>query len=426
MTEHDLFLSFARRDSADFVTGLAEALLHRGFRAWYDRRGISGGAPLKSTIEKAIDSSGAFVAVLSPNYFDLPWPVRELEYARRREGEGHLRVLFIWRGVDETDIPAEYGSLRAISTDDKDADAVATELIEATPRRVHPQERRPGYTTDLVIPDHIVQQALSTIIKMADQSQWTAFDIGSPSDDSPGSAWMLSEDPHVIETIHGLLGPLAYIYAKQYVLERSLTLLSRDEQIRFMLLTAVLRSFFEDDILAACEPQIAYTPRVPDWRQKRRIEPARYWWQGSTPIRFAEGARFLLWADRKEDTLTLIGRSHFATTYRSVFNGLNVQDKQAIGLIANAIFGWRPRDRPVFMRVLTTQFLLYTMIAEIEPLGITDQVLLDAARRALRHDPFASLSRDETLESTSDRHRAILEYFDRIIAPWILIRSRSL
>ena len=62
----DVFLSYSRRDGK-FVRRLASALQDRGKEVWVDVDGIRDAEVFPEALRRAIESSDAFVFVISPD-----------------------------------------------------------------------------------------------------------------------------------------------------------------------------------------------------------------------------------------------------------------------------------------------------------------------------------------------------------------------
>jgi hypothetical protein len=95
-----IFLSYARKD-ARIVDQLIARLGTAGYEVWVDRTGIPGGEQWRRQIVRAIESSEAFLIVLSPHSVISDNVRKELDLA---EG-AQKRVLPVI--VQPVDIPAE-------------------------------------------------------------------------------------------------------------------------------------------------------------------------------------------------------------------------------------------------------------------------------------------------------------------------------
>jgi WD40 repeat protein len=76
----DLFVSYSRRD-ADFVRRLATDLKARGKEAWIDMEGIRDGERFPEALLRAIESSDAFVFVISPDSVESEFCEQEVQHA---------------------------------------------------------------------------------------------------------------------------------------------------------------------------------------------------------------------------------------------------------------------------------------------------------------------------------------------------------
>ncbi|MCW5748063.1 MAG: toll/interleukin-1 receptor domain-containing protein [Alphaproteobacteria bacterium] len=62
-----LFLSYGRRDAADFAARLHRDLSDAGFQVFFDTQDIKGGQRWEAEIERSLDAAQALIAVLSPH-----------------------------------------------------------------------------------------------------------------------------------------------------------------------------------------------------------------------------------------------------------------------------------------------------------------------------------------------------------------------
>jgi len=81
VAHNDVFISYRRKD-IEFVRKLDAALRETGREMWVDWEDIPpGSTDFTNDIAEGIESSDAFIAVLSPDYLDSPYCLSELEYA---------------------------------------------------------------------------------------------------------------------------------------------------------------------------------------------------------------------------------------------------------------------------------------------------------------------------------------------------------
>jgi len=77
----DVFVSYSRQNSS-FVTQLAEAIESSGKHVWIDTSGIEDTAVFPTVIRSAIESSDAFLFVISPASIAARFCEQEVDYAR--------------------------------------------------------------------------------------------------------------------------------------------------------------------------------------------------------------------------------------------------------------------------------------------------------------------------------------------------------
>jgi hypothetical protein len=82
----DLFISYSSKD-AKFVGKLANDLVSRGLKVWWDKWMMKVGDSLHKKIQEAITSSAWLGVVLSPNSVSSPWVEKELNSALMKELE---------------------------------------------------------------------------------------------------------------------------------------------------------------------------------------------------------------------------------------------------------------------------------------------------------------------------------------------------
>jgi hypothetical protein len=77
--EFDVFISHAYEDKEKFVRTLAEALIARNLRRWYDEFTLRPGDSPRRSIDHGLLTSQAGVVVLSPAFFGERWTNYELD-----------------------------------------------------------------------------------------------------------------------------------------------------------------------------------------------------------------------------------------------------------------------------------------------------------------------------------------------------------
>jgi hypothetical protein len=107
-----VFLCHASEDKDSFVRPLAEELVKRNLKVWFDEFEIMLGDGLMQMIDDGLAKSHFGVVVLSHDFFRKNWPRRELDALASREDTGEKVILPIWHGLDKKDV-AKYSPLLA-------------------------------------------------------------------------------------------------------------------------------------------------------------------------------------------------------------------------------------------------------------------------------------------------------------------------
>jgi hypothetical protein len=95
-----VFICHASPDKEPFVRGLADALRRAGVKVWYDDFTLTVGDSLRQKIDEGLAQSRYGVVVLSPSFFDRPWPQSELDgLAGRQNAEGRKVILPVLHNI---------------------------------------------------------------------------------------------------------------------------------------------------------------------------------------------------------------------------------------------------------------------------------------------------------------------------------------
>ncbi|HEY5024432.1 MAG TPA: toll/interleukin-1 receptor domain-containing protein [Acidimicrobiales bacterium] len=124
----DVFLSYSRRDS-EFVHRLSTALDIRGKDVWLDTGSIADGEVFPQAIRNAIETSDAFLFVITPEAVTSAYCEQEVSYA----GELGKRIVPVLRHpVPDSEIPTEIRERNWIPfTEDTEFDAAADRVVQA-------------------------------------------------------------------------------------------------------------------------------------------------------------------------------------------------------------------------------------------------------------------------------------------------------
>lgn len=76
---YDVFISYSWSDGRDYVAALHQGLVGAGFRCFLDDREMSGGTPLKASVDRALQRSTILVLVASADAFDSSYVEEEVK-----------------------------------------------------------------------------------------------------------------------------------------------------------------------------------------------------------------------------------------------------------------------------------------------------------------------------------------------------------
>lgn len=128
---HDAFISYARRDSREFVERLGDALEAIGKDVWVDLEDIPPASQWERDLRDGVAASGSFVFVISPRSVSSEHCRRELDCAR----DGNKRIIpVVHREVADAEAPAAVASLNWIPQQgsfEDDFDGSVRKLVQA-------------------------------------------------------------------------------------------------------------------------------------------------------------------------------------------------------------------------------------------------------------------------------------------------------
>jgi TIR domain len=214
------------------------------------------------------------------------------------------------------------------------ASFTGTEPVIPTGTRRNSKAR--NYSSEFAPPYEVAEEALESITALSHPSTWTGFAI---TNDLSFSGWMGSDSETVIATLYSLFAPAAVCKIYSSYFGRNFALLGQLARLQFTILEAVHDSLTNDNLIAGLMPAFDYSPRVPNWRYKRRKHPQQYWWQGLSPERLEDALKEFI----KEDAAgvsQLISREVFRNRYKELYNRGSDSAQQALGLAANALYGF--------------------------------------------------------------------------------------
>ena len=97
----DFFLSHTSDDKIEVARPLYEALTDMGYAVWYDEATLRVGDSLRERIDEGLSNSRFGILILSPAFFEKPWPKNELAGLFAIEtNSGTNAILPIWHSID--------------------------------------------------------------------------------------------------------------------------------------------------------------------------------------------------------------------------------------------------------------------------------------------------------------------------------------
>ena len=102
--EYDVFISHASEDKDSVVRPLAEALVTRGLKVWYDEFELKIGDSLRHKIDKGLAKSRFGIVVLSRDFIRKGWTNYELDGIISRANTGEQIILPIWHGITKREV----------------------------------------------------------------------------------------------------------------------------------------------------------------------------------------------------------------------------------------------------------------------------------------------------------------------------------
>ncbi len=417
----DVFISHASEDKDSVARPLSSALESIGLRVWFDATQLKLGDSLRAKIDEGLARSRFGVVIVSPAFLAKRWPLREVAgfFARGSDREVVLPVLHNVSSQELAEVSPMLADLVAASTS-AGIPAVAARIAEvAAPHLRRPDAR--GYSSDPPIRLDLLSRALDAVLALAEPSTWPYLSITNP--DYPVSGWMGSESDTLIELVYAFAAPLVAIRAASDDIRRNAAMLDGKMRLILALVDAALHLFTNEELIAAAPPPIAYTPRLPEWRSKRIVEPARYWWQGLSPDRFDSLRGLLLQPDATRPGRSIvISAMEFKATYRALYASScpDASQQQLLGLLCNGFYGFTPSLRPVLWRVIVCHCLLYqaAIAVSLEPAVPGDVNSLFAAHAIERISLIGrDIPRDHLFEDFQITLEACTRYLDTFVLP---------
>lgn len=373
----DFFLSHAREDKHEVARPLYHALKQRGLRVWFDEIELLPGDNIYSRINSGLAQSHCGIVVFSPIFFEKFFTVNELDALKALEQTG-TGIVPLLHNVDYKTAMKQYPLVsRNLAVDSKQP---TEEIAEALRKRAERDwDHKPAYNlgeyhNTLHFPLQILPVSLRSIEALFLRSEWS--DFGNTEDVSIPRTWMGSCNHNVIELAFNIFHPTLTYHQTKTILQRSFANYSDSDKLAYELLRVAHRAYVSDDefVHQYC-PSVNYSPRVGGWRKKREENPSKYLLQGLNDSEIGATVDFLMEESRTDiDNISIV---EFQKMYEKAFREKRSGYKE-IGLLFNPIYRFRPKDRPVFVRILCVWYLAYSCIFSVRKSDRAEQGLLES------------------------------------------------
>lgn len=416
----DIFISHAHEDKTEVARPLAALLQEHELRVWLDETELRLGDSLKKKIEEGLALSTFGVVVLSESFFAKRWPVEELEALWQREDNRRKVLLPVWHRISK-DRVAQFSPLLAgrfaVSTNDG-LERVLSEILKAVggSRKRSAQELTARYDDNFELNQTCLAEARMAISELALPTTWS--ELAADEDLSAEDTWMGSASPVVIQMLYRLYAPLACFRQMSYALNRSLSSFVSEAKIRYCLLSSAFYALTNEGQLASSGKAVQYSPRRPGWRRLRQTEPQRYLWQGISEERFDEALPFFINKGPVSGSCEVRSLEAFIDSYLSAFRSER-RTQRPLGLLANALYNFQPKARPVYYRLLTFWDRVFLLYNEVTDHNIRSIDLVEEAfgSQAMDECPLSRVSGDDLFEPFDESWRATDNFWEVFVGP---------
>jgi hypothetical protein len=424
----DVFVSHASEDKETVAMPLCGLLEGHGLRVWLDEAQLRVGDSLRRKIDEGLTQSRYGIVVLSKAFFAKEWPQRELDGLLAREDIDGKTILPIWHEISKADVVKFSPTLadRIAVPTDGGLERVCDKILDATglgAKRTD-SELAGRYSSDFDFPMERVARCRLVLESMCSETTWAHLAVER-------DGWMGSASSTLVDVLYDLMAPLVLFRFLSYGLRRSLSVFTNRARFQFGLLDSALNVIFNDADVAALSPSIAYTPRVPDWRSKRKINPQRYWWQGISIERFDEAGRFFGEpANGNPSLVQLVSVQDFRKQYRIIYESFDRKAQQAVGLLANPLYGFSPAERPVYWRLLVILGRIYEALLgnttfDPQEYPSTGVDAIFHPKSGLRFPYTLGVDPSKLFEPSSSTFNASSRYIDAFVLPKLRLYLES-
>jgi hypothetical protein len=211
--------------------------------------------------------------------------------------------------------------------------------------------------------------------------------------------WLEGDGYYMHSTMYKLVAPLVVFR----LIQQRLTFvdLTLDGYIasQYRLLKFLYLTFTDAFDFASISPKVEYDPDVEDWESRRRRNPQKYWRQGM----------YLGALDNTIDALLVPNKEMRWKTYGEFESELKSEQSETnirFRTFFDILYGFHPKARPVFWRMLWTQSLIYKKIFESQSSpGTSSRVGLAAVSPKL---PAGSLDWRQSQDEASNEEVLVI------------------
>jgi hypothetical protein len=204
----------------------------------------------------------------------------------------------------------------------------------------------------------LAEYAIEMIKRLTDPEVWVELAKSETQPPTEVRPTLPAAKYETVAELYGLYAPLVVIRNMGRNLSQLDLSLEPVIELQYFLASKIYGSVKDDAELAAIDPVVAYTPGARGWRHLRETEPRTYWWQGLSMGRL-EGMLDLMTARPESRQARVLSFGEFERLYTEIFADDNEGRRKVVAAAANALYRFRPADRPVFWRIVLAQARLY-------------------------------------------------------------------
>lgn len=160
-----VFISHSQNDHA-FVERLVKKLNNDGIETWHDDVNIALGESIPASIEKGLNESQFFVAVLSKSSIKSPWVKTELNVAIHKLVKKEIAIIPVLLDIDANEMPALISFLKGIAFSDsnwEDSYLALKKAIQDKNESYALRKYKKSYLENIILLDEIINKPSPSI-----------------------------------------------------------------------------------------------------------------------------------------------------------------------------------------------------------------------------------------------------------------------